>query len=243
MRKRYGLHVGAWVVLAGFAFGQGPPDDPGVLPAQFVTPQPGQQAVADPPTPVVRIQVRVPANVAPGKDIAYKITVTNTSSATAYRVKVRNPIPEGVARIVKYEPEVEKIPLVPTAQGAMPKELVWDLGKLPAGEKREIELVLQPMPNAKDIRNAAFVSFEHGQTVETHVDKPKLSVKKVAPKQTSQADPIPVRVEVANNGKVSIENVRLVEVVSKGFEFVADTDGSSSSTASRRKRWARRSSC
>ena len=41
--------------------------------------------VADPPTPVVRIQVRVPANVAPGKDIPYKLIVTNTSAANAYR--------------------------------------------------------------------------------------------------------------------------------------------------------------
>ncbi len=227
MRKRFGLQVGAWVLLAGFAFGQGPPDDPDIRPAQFTTP-----TVADPPTPVVRIQVRVPANIAPGKDIAYKLIVTNTSTAHAYRVKVRNPIPEGIARIVKYEPEVEKIPLEQTAQ--MPKELVWDLGKLPAGEKREIDLVLQPIPTAKDIRNQAFVSFEHGQTVETHVDKPKLMVKKVAPKQAAQSEAIPVRVEVTNNGKVSIENVKLVEVVSRGFEFVAETSGERGETAQQR---------
>ncbi len=221
MRKRYGLQVGVWVMLAGFALGQGPPDDPDIRPAQFTT----SQGVADPPTPVVRIQVRVPANVAPGKDLTYKVIVTNTSAAHAYRVKVRNPIPEGIAGIVKVDPQVENMPLAVTAQGPLPKELVWDLGKLPVGEKREIELVLKPVPTAKDIRNQAFVSFEHGQTVETHIDKPKLTVKKVAPKQAAQSDAIPVRVEVVNNGKVSIESVKLVETISKGFEFGSTTDG------------------
>ncbi|HET6573771.1 MAG TPA: hypothetical protein VFG68_09235 [Fimbriiglobus sp.] len=198
--------------------------DPSVTPAQFtqpigVVPAPAAVAsgvVSDPPTPVVRVQVRVPANVAPGKDVTYKIVVANTSQAHAYRVTVRNPIPE-TAQFVRAEPKPDK----PEAA----REVRWTIGMLRAGERREIELVLKPTAEAKEVRNQAFVSYEHGQAVVTQVNKPKLAVTKVAPKQAAQSDPIPVRVVIENRGRVSVDKVELVEEVTKGFEFAADAEG------------------
>ena len=226
---RLGMAV-AVVFCVGPAFGQ-PPDepkvDPEVMPAQFtqpvgvVPPQPAAVAagvVSDPPTPVVRVQVRVPANVAPGKDLTYKLVVANTSQADAYGVKVRNPVP-AAAQFVSAEPK-------PDSQAApAARDLLWSLGTLRAGERREIELVLKPTAEAKEIRNQAFVSFEHGQAVVTQINKPKLAVAKVAPKQAAQTDPIPVRVVVENKGRVPVSKVELVETVTKGFEFAADAEG------------------
>jgi uncharacterized repeat protein (TIGR01451 family) len=219
------------VVAAGPALAQPPDDpprvDPDVAPAQFVQPvAPGgippaaapTGTVTDPPTPVVRVQVRVPANVAPGKDLEYKIVVANTSQADAYRVTVRNPLPAGTT-FVRAEPQPD------TQQPAQPAALVWTIGTLRAGERREIELVLKPADSTKEIRNQAFVHFEHGQAVVTKIDKPKLAVSKVAPKQAVQTDPIPVRVVVENKGRVPVAGVRLVENVTKGFEFAPGTDG------------------
>jgi uncharacterized repeat protein (TIGR01451 family) len=77
--------------------------DDEIQPAQFTTPLqtfPGNNAparpIADPPAPLVRIQVRVPADSPPGDDIKYLITVQNTSSADAHRVMVRNPLPDSI---------------------------------------------------------------------------------------------------------------------------------------------------
>ena len=189
-----------------------PREDPAVVPAQFVQPGPESAkplaaAVSDPPSPVVRVQVRVPSHVAPGKDIVYKLIVTNTSTADAYRVTVRNPIPAGILQVVKAEPKPDK---------SDPKELTWNIGSLQHGQMREIELVLRPAADAKEIRNQAFVSFEHGQAVLTRIDKPKLQVTMQTPKQATTGDPIPVRVEVVNTGRVAINDVELIEDVSKG---------------------------
>jgi uncharacterized repeat protein (TIGR01451 family) len=223
-RLRFGWLAAALLGCAGFAPAQ-PEGDPDVRPAQFTRPvAPAPRAIADPPTPVVRIQVRVPASIAPGKDITYKLVVTNTSQANAYRVVIRNPIPEG-ASFGSAEPKPDK-------QDA--KELTWRISTLRAGEHREIELVLKPTTAVKEIRNQAFVTFEHGEAVVTRVEHPKLSVRKSAPKQAVQTDPIPVRVEVANTGRVPIAGVELVEDVSKGFEFAADGDSEKTKTPQQR---------
>jgi len=220
-----------WLILAMTSvIGQEPEpprEDPAVIPAQFVQPgdvgtKPQAALVADPPSPVVRVQVRVPSHMAPGKDITYKLIVSNTSMADAYRVVLRNPIPAGIAQVVKADPKPDKADLLPGQQ--VPKELIWNIGSLPHGEKREIELVFRPTGDIKEIRNQAFVSFEHGQAVVTRIDKPKLQVTMQTPKQATTGDPIPVRVEVVNTGRVPINDVELVEDVTKGFEFSADPE-------------------
>lgn len=227
---RFGLVVSA-ILCVGPAFGQSeePKVDPEVTPAQFTQPAavvPAPPAVAsgvvsDPPTPMVRVQVRVPANVAPGKDLTYKLVVANTSRADAYHVAVRNPVPASV-QFVRAEPKPDKVDAQP-AQAV--KEVAWTLGTLRPGERREIELVLKPTAEAREVRNQAFVSFEHGQAVVTQINKPKLAVAKVAPKQAAQTDPIPVRVVIENKGRVPVSKVELVETVTKGFEFAADAEG------------------
>ncbi|OWK39456.1 outer membrane protein [Fimbriiglobus ruber] len=199
----------------------------------------------------------MPSHIAPGKDVAYKIIVTNTSQADAYRVTVRNPIPAGVVSVGgKTDPKPDKaegtssalsmtkperpaaaaerpaaaaerpaaVPERPAAATPLPKELTWHIGTLRAGERKEIDLILNTSPDAKEISNKAFVSFEHGQAVLTRVDKPKLVVRKAAPKQAAQTDPLVVKVEITNTSRVSVSDVKLVEDVSKGFEFASDPD-------------------
>lgn len=233
----------------GTIFAQEQPEQPELLPAQFVQPigTPGLSRgtfmsegselanvspVPDPPQPQVRIQVRVPGAVGPGKDLPYRITVSNTASAEAYRVRVRNPIPEGVAGISKVEPAPDNFD-PKTAQG-MPKDLIWNIGTLRGGESRTIELTLRPAANAKEVRNQAYVSCEYGQAVTTRVEGPKLIVRKAAPQEAVSSRPITVRVEVTNRGRVPIGKTQLVEDVSKGFEFAQGSDGEKGSSPQQR---------
>lgn len=177
----------------------------------------------EPPPPTVRIQVQTPAHVPPGKPIPYKVIVTNASAAVAYRVKVRMPAPEGVATVTKVEPKPDnKDWKVPAAVGA---EMVWEYKSLGKGERKVIDLEFTPQqPAAREVRAKAYVSFEHGQEVVTQIEKPKLSVKKVATKETARGEPVAVEVRVTNVGPMPVHKVRLVEEATPGFTFQTGKD-------------------
>lgn len=212
-------------------------EDSAVLPAQFsqpvaldkqgvaVLPRP----VADPPPPVVRVQVRVPADSAPGDDIKYVLTVTNSSGADAHRVTVRNPIPEGVEAVVKAAPQFDD-----TDDKA--KQLRWSLGTLKAGQSKTIELTLKPKADAKEVKNLAYVQFEHGEATVTRIARPGLKVTRAAPKQSVKDEPFTVRVLVENTGKVAAEKVRLVESLTDTAHVEAVTTGAKR-TQPERNQW------
>ncbi len=111
----------------------------------------------DPPPPVVKIKVRVPASAEPGQPIEYRICVENCSTAEAHHVVVKNALP-GNAKFVKSDPE-------PTKQGP---ELQWNLGTVGGGALREIVLVLQPT-SKDDVKNCVRVQFEHGVCLVTRL--------------------------------------------------------------------------
>ena len=111
----------------------------------------------DPPTPVVKLRVRVPAFGKPGAPIEYTIHLENDSQADAHHVVVKDAVPAN-AKFVRASPE----PHVKTP------ELEWRFNTLKAGAKCDITLVLQPT-NLEDVRNCARVSFEHGQCVTTRL--------------------------------------------------------------------------
>jgi uncharacterized repeat protein (TIGR01451 family) len=224
--------------------------DPDVQPAQFTMPAgpggyvPGAaptaaRAVPDPPTPVVRIQVRVPADTPPGDDVKYIITVQNASSAEAHGVTVRNPLSESIASVVKADPEPDK-PKAPREAGAKDapaRELVWSFGTLAGGKSKTIELTLRPKADATEIRNMAYVRFEHGEVVTTRVNKPAIKVTKSAPKQTVRDEPYSVRIQVENTGKVHAENVRVTENVPVAAEFEAVTKGAKRTVQPEGQQW------
>ena len=180
--------------------------------------------VSDPPTPAVQLQIRTLAHVANGKLLAYKLLVTNNSGATAYRVRVRVPIPEN-GKLTKSAPEADVKAI---------KEHTWDYKSLAKGEQKIIELEFEPAAGVKEVRLRGHVSFEHGSEVVTTIDKPKLTVKKTATPQVSMGELVTVRVEVLNAGTVPIPNSRLVETVTAGTEFKNDAESEKGEDAKQR---------
>ncbi len=166
--------------------------------------------VADPPPPLVRIQVRALAAVAPGKPIRYKLIVTNPSTERAYRVRVRNPLPDS-ATFVKADP--------PPTSPPGGKELAWDVGELVGGGQKVIELDLMPAAGKTEVKNQAFVTSEYGQAVLTKIETPKLKVEKQVGKSAALGEPVPVTVRVTNAGAVAVLDVELLETVTEGFRF------------------------
>lgn len=194
---------------------------PGGVPARPVagaTARPGAD-VPDPPHPIVTIRVRVPADAAPGDDIKYVIAVRNVSTADAHSVTVRNPLAAEVETVVKADPEYDK------AQSTPNKQLVWSLGTLKGGAARTIELTLRHKEGASELKNLAYVKFEHGESVTTKIAKPTIKVTKTAPKQTVRDEAFTVRLLVENTGRVPTEGVHVVENLPASAEFEAITAG------------------
>src|ERR1051325_1704428 len=109
----------------------------------------------DPPPPVVKLKVRVPAGSARGSPLVYRICVENCSSSEAHHVTVKNALPSN-AKFVKADP-------APSKEGP---ELQWNLGTIGAGGVREIILTLQPT-NKEDVKNCVRVVYEHGLCLAT----------------------------------------------------------------------------
>lgn len=217
-------------------------DDEEILPAQFTVPggpgssvpSPGR-TVPDPPTPVVRIQVRVAADSAPGDDIKYLITIQNTSTADAHGVMVRNPIPDSVEGPVKAEPEWDKARSIPKDNHW--KELFWSFGTLPPGKSRTIELTLRPRKDATEVKNLAYVRFDHGEAVTTRIKSPSVKISKFAPKQSVRDESYLVRIAVDNAGRVPAEKIRVTENVPTSAEVVPVTKGGQRMTQPQGQQW------
>lgn len=184
----------------------------------------------DPPPPVVKIKVRVPANAEPGQTIEYCICVENCSTAEAHHVVVKNPLPAN-AKFVKADPE-------PAKQGP---ELQWNLGTIGGGAVREIILVLQPT-NKEDVKNCARVQFEHGQCVVTRQvgsrppiistvpdvprpeDMPVLDLVVRGPKEQYANLPGKYEITVTNTGKTKALRTLIAAILPKKLKLVRTTE-------------------
>jgi uncharacterized repeat protein (TIGR01451 family) len=174
------------------------------------------QETADPPEPFVRLHVRAPASVEPDKEIEYRITVENASRADAHHVMVRDRLPKGVEEQLRAEPKPSD--RVKTKDGLT--DLLWDLGSLKAGDRKEIVLAIKPKGN-DDVQNRAYVQYEHGQNVTTRIAKPGLQVKTIIPAQAILYQPITFRIEVGNTGTAALRDVVLTEELPPGLEFLS----------------------
>jgi uncharacterized repeat protein (TIGR01451 family) len=183
----------------------------------------------DLPAPMVRLRLNAPARIEPDKEIEYRITVDNFSSADAHHVLVRDRLPRGVDEYVRVEPKCEKT----KAKDGL-TDLLWDLGTLKAGEQKTIVLVIKPK-GSEDVDNRAYVQFEHGQKVTTRIAKPgamlptqsaiiptakpSVRVRVTAPAQAIRYQSIPFHIEVVNTGSALLRNVVVTDELPAGLEL------------------------
>jgi uncharacterized repeat protein (TIGR01451 family) len=203
----------------------GSPNPPFAPPSP--TPLPPEQAVPFVPAPpfaaanqtglaapVVQLRVRAPARVEPDKEIEYRLTVENVSSAPAHHVLVRDRLPRGVDENVRAEPKATE-----QKKTKDYTDLLWELGTLKPGEQKVIVLAVKPKGN-EDVQNRAYVQFEYGQKVTTRIAKPSVRVKSTAPTQAIRYEAVSFRIEVANTGAAPLRNVVVTDVLPAGLEFV-----------------------
>jgi uncharacterized repeat protein (TIGR01451 family) len=124
---------------------------------------------------------------------------------------VRVPVPKHV----RYK-TAQPVPSSPPAGG----ELTWDLGTLKGGQKIDITFVVDVEPGTvEDILCDARVVFEHGERVQTRVQKPDLRVRTIGPENTRLYEIIPYAIEVTNTGAVAANDVVLTEELPPGLGF------------------------
>jgi len=191
----------------------------------FPTPLPPEQAApfvpagpfpaAGLPTPVVQLRVKAPAQVHPGAEIEYRLTVENVSAADAHHVWVRDRLPRGVEEVVRAEPKVTE--QKKTKDGDT--DLLWELGTLKAGEQKVIVLAVKPK-GSEDVQNRAYVQFEHGQKVTTRIAKPSVRVKATVSPQALLYQAVRFHIEVANTGAVPLRDVVVTDELPAGLDFV-----------------------
>ncbi len=170
----------------------------------------------DPPVPVVSLRVRVAASASPGQELTYRLYVQNQSQAVAHHVRVRNPLPAN-AKFVRASPE----------PGTKEPDLAWDFGTLAGGATREITLVLLPT-GAGDIRNCAWVQFDHGQCVQTRVVGPDLRFRLLGKSDAQVGDPLTYQIEVTNAGQGQARGVRVDISLPPGLEYYSKSPSAKS---------------
>ncbi len=140
----------AWSLLALMVFLPGSDANPPPGTPKSLAPADEECLPKDPPPPVLKLKVRVPAFAPGDQTLVYKICVENCSTSEAHHVVVKDLLPPNV-KFLRSDPEPSKIE----------PELQWPLGTIGAGAAREITLVLQPITK-EDVKNCIRVQFEHG---------------------------------------------------------------------------------
>jgi uncharacterized repeat protein (TIGR01451 family) len=205
----------AWVVLPVRTAAEAQPVVP-VSPEPPVTegvgPSPGAPGgVLDPPPPVVTVRVRVPAQGAAGQELTYRIVVQNTARSPAHRVAVRVTGPTN-AKFERATPKPEQ----------EQPELRWAFGTLEGGATKEITLVVTP-DGKGEVQTTARVSFEHGQSVTTHLNRPSLRLRHLGPSEAAVNAPLNYQLEVVNDGSAVAEDVVVTDPLPEGLKFANST--------------------
>ncbi len=167
----------------------------------------GERGVVDPPVPVVAIRVRVPASATAGQELTYRIFVDNTAMATAHRVAVRLVADQRQNR--------------PRDAGAGSKGTRTALDVRHDGRRAPKEITVVVVPDGSgEVRLLARVSFEHGQSVVTHLNQPELRLTKTGPAQAGLGDNLKYQLEVTNTGSADATEVVVTDELPEGLLFL-----------------------
>jgi uncharacterized repeat protein (TIGR01451 family) len=191
-----------------------PLTSPGLLPGglstgPIVVPAGYTEVAGSLPTPQVTLDVEGSDVAATNQTVVYKLTVRNVSRAKAHNVVVKV-IPPKKAAKVKADPQ-------PTKDEDADTQWKWDI--LEPGQTKTIELAYKPDATAEEVKIQARVQFDFGRGLITKISPPTLSVKKDGPEQIVVGDKVTYRITIANTGKVTIRDIEVRDLLSKGLEY------------------------
>lgn len=164
----------------------------------LVSNQPGNRQLDGSQNPIMLIQKRTAGECQVGKRATIIITVRNSGNATAHDVQVIDSVPSGASF-------AEAMPATtPTPEGV----LVWQLGEMPPGDERTINLQIIPERQG-ELGSVASVRFAAQASVRTLATLPKLELTHTAAPDVLIGSQHAVDVVVKNVGTGVARNVRL----------------------------------
>jgi uncharacterized repeat protein (TIGR01451 family) len=171
--------------------------------------KPGEKALEGPQQPTLVIQKFAPGEVQVGKPAKFVLQVRNSGAQAADNVTIQDEIPQGT-QLISTSPNA-------TNDGG---RLIWQLGKLSAGEDRTVEM--QIMPKAEgDIGSVATVSYSAQASVKTHCTMPQLAIRMTAPSEVMIGSQQHVKIEIRNPGSGDATGVMLFENVPPNVKHAA----------------------
>jgi uncharacterized repeat protein (TIGR01451 family) len=173
------------------------------------TGRPGERALEGPQNASLVIQKVAPAEVQVNKPAKFLIQVRNAGSQAAENVEVRDEVPQGT-RLVSTTPSAQ----------AVGNQLVWQIGKLSAGEEQTLEMQLVPHTEG-EIGSVATVSYSAQASVKTRCTMPKLAIRMTAPEKVLIGQEQRVKIELANPGTGAATGVMLFENVPENLKHAA----------------------
>jgi uncharacterized repeat protein (TIGR01451 family) len=173
------------------------------------TGKPGERALEGPQNASLSVQKFAPGEIQVGKAAKFVIQVRNVGTQAASDVVIRDEVPQGTR-------------LVSTAPNAQPNgsQLVWQLGKLSAGEERTLEMQLMPTAEG-EIGSVATVSYSAQASVKTRCTLPQLAVRLSAPEKVMIGQEQRVKIELRNPGTGDATGVMLFENVPQNVRHAA----------------------
>lgn len=159
--------------------------------------------------PLLKVALKAPSSVMIGDPIAQLITITNPGTGAAHDVKIEAVLTDGLEHVRGNRVEME-------------------IGSLNPGETRTVRLGLAAIKGGKQSVNVTAVSSsELSDTAsnELEVVAPSLKIAVNGPGLRYKGRAAKYVVEVTNDGTVPNNNVRVSQVIAKGFSYVAADRG------------------
>ncbi|MGE3315098.1 MAG: hypothetical protein AB7O26_08260 [Planctomycetaceae bacterium] len=171
--------------------------------------------------PQLRIDLSGPSEAKLGDPVPFHFRVTNTGSGDANGVVIRDIIPEGLKH-------------------AAGNDLEYEVGRLPAGQSREIKLALTAAKIGPTV-NRAVVTADGGVTSEAKVSLEvygaKLVIKRTGPAKRYVDRGATYTNTIINESPRPVETATVTETVPDGMEFVEASNGGQYNEGTRTIAW------
>lgn len=171
--------------------------------------------------PKLRLEIAAPQRATLGAPVVFNYRVTNIGKSDSSGVIIRNVLPAALKH----------------ADG---DDLEYEVGTLPAGQSREVQLALTAAQQGRTV-NRAVVTADGGLSVqaeaEVEVVGPSLTVRRSGPKRMFLNKPAVFTNTVTNGGSALVGNITLVETIPAGLDFVSATADGRFDPAKRTVTW------
>ena len=172
-------------------------------------------------SPKIDINIQGPNELVVGEPATFRFKLTNTGSADADNVFIRNILPIGL-----------------THEGG--RDLEYEVGKLPAGKTRQVELTVSAVQTGEYQNRAMGIigtSSKCEASVPVRIIDSRLSIERTGPARRFVGRPATYETVVTNHSSQTLRNITVDEELPAGMEPAGLPEGGRYDAANRKNTW------